>query len=68
MKSEQVLNAHILDIIFENRNKAYGAYTLRKFYNNRLFTSMGITFLFVTLMMVWLFIFGEAAKKIGFRL
>mgnify|MGYP000181478495 FL=1 len=64
MKSEQVLNAHILDIIFENRNKAYGAYTLRKFYNNRLFTSMGITFLFVTLMMVWLFIFGKPGKTI----
>ena len=37
------MQSHVLDIIFEKRNKLYGAYTLRKFYNNRLKKSLGIT-------------------------
>ncbi|MFC4262373.1 energy transducer TonB [Ferruginibacter yonginensis] len=40
MKSETILQADVLDIIFENRNKTYGAYALRKFYNNRLGIAM----------------------------
>ena len=47
MKTESILKADVLDIIFENRNKSYGAYTLRKFYNNRLYKALGLTFLFV---------------------
>src|SRR6202012_3033894 len=31
-----ILNADILDIIFEGKNKEYGAYELRKTYNKRL--------------------------------
>lgn len=42
MNSELILQTHVLDILFENRNKVYGAYTLRKFYNTRLLTSIGI--------------------------
>lgn len=44
MKTDSILQADVLDIIFENRNKDYGAYTLRKYYNNRLYKAMGITF------------------------
>ena len=44
MKTDAILQADVLDIIFENRNKAYGAYTLRKYYNSRLCKAMGITF------------------------
>jgi periplasmic protein TonB len=36
MTSKEILNAPMLDIVFDNRNKEYGAYTLRKFYENRL--------------------------------
>jgi protein TonB len=43
MNSETIMQTDVLDIIFEKRNKLYGAYTLRKFYNNRLFKSIGIT-------------------------
>jgi periplasmic protein TonB len=42
MKTDAILKADILDIIFENKNKMYGAYTLRKFYNNRLYKALGI--------------------------
>ncbi len=48
MNSETILQSDVLDIVFEKRNKLYGAYTLRKFYNNRLFKSMGITLGVVT--------------------
>ncbi len=45
MNSNQILKTDILDIIFENRNKAYGAYTLRKFYHNRLKQALGFMLL-----------------------
>jgi periplasmic protein TonB len=41
MKTDAILKADVLDIIFENRNKSYGAYSLRKFYNNRLYKALG---------------------------
>ena len=40
MKPELILEADIIDIIFEGRNKDYGAYQLRKSYNKRLLVSM----------------------------
>lgn len=36
MDTNKILSSDILDIIFEGRNKAYGAYDLRKSYNGRL--------------------------------
>ena len=47
MKAENILNSSLLDIIFQNKNKDYGAYELRKHYSNRLFKSIGITALIV---------------------
>jgi periplasmic protein TonB len=42
MKADAILKADVLDIIFENKNKSYGAYALRKFYNNRLYKALGV--------------------------
>ncbi len=36
METNKILNADILDIIFDGKNKQYGAYELRKTYNGRL--------------------------------
>jgi protein TonB len=36
MEANKILNADILDLIFEDRNKDYGAYDLRKTYNKRI--------------------------------
>ena len=47
MKSEQILTADLLDIIFENRNKAYGAYSIRRAYPSHLKKAMGIMLLMV---------------------
>ena len=44
MRTEQILSSDILDIVFDNRNKSYGAYDLRKFYGNRLAKALLLTF------------------------
>ncbi|MFN0082415.1 MAG: energy transducer TonB [Ferruginibacter sp.] len=59
MKTDAILNADVLDIIFENRNKSYGAYYLRKFYNNRLYKAMGVTFSFAAVLFALSFIQKE---------
>ncbi len=43
MTSNEILKADVLDILFDNRNKQYGAYALRKKYNNRLSMALGIS-------------------------
>jgi protein TonB len=40
MEVNKILTADVLDIIFEGRNKEYGAYDLRKTYNKRLITAL----------------------------
>ncbi len=40
MKPHNILSADLLDIIFYNRNKDYGAYELRKHYSRRLYTAL----------------------------
>jgi protein TonB len=49
MKPEQILKADMLDILFENRNKDYGAYTLRRDYNGRLMRGIAVMFSVVLL-------------------
>ncbi|MBP6589520.1 MAG: energy transducer TonB, partial [Chitinophagaceae bacterium] len=44
MQTNQILSAPLLDIIFDGRNKAYGAYELRKTYEKRIRKAMIITF------------------------
>src|SRR5438105_15422733 len=44
MTNKEILEADLLDILFENRNKAYGAYALRKNDNHRLLEALGISF------------------------
>ena len=53
MKPEYILDADLLDIIFENKNKNYGAYALRRHYNERLYKALGI--IFFTTMIIGLF-------------
>jgi len=43
MEPNKILKADILDLIFEGRNKEYGAYELRKNFNRRMWTALGIT-------------------------
>ena len=59
MKTDAILKADILDIIFENKNKMYGAYALRKFYNNRLYKALGIMMGLVALHCLFSFMVKE---------
>lgn len=43
MTSNEILKADMLDILFDNRNKQYGAYALRKTYNGRLGMALGVS-------------------------
>lgn len=43
MEATKILQADLIDILFENRNKDYGAYNLRKTYNRRITTALLMT-------------------------
>ena len=42
MSPENILNSSLLDIVFQNRHKEYGAYQLRKTYPQRLYISLAV--------------------------
>lgn len=54
MEKTNILSADILDILFDGRNKSYGAYDLRKTYDKRIRYAMG-----GTLLLCLLFILGS---------
>lgn len=49
MKPDMILQSDILDILFEGRNKDYGAYSLRRNYNGRLIKALSAMLLLVLL-------------------
>jgi protein TonB len=50
MEKSNILTADVLDILFEGRNKEYGAYDLRRTYNKRLAVSITVMMSSVCLM------------------
>lgn len=44
MEANKILKTDFLDLLFEDRNKAYGAYDLRKTYNRRISIALAVTF------------------------
>lgn len=53
MKPEHILQSDVLDILFENRNKAYGAYYLRRHSNQNLLKAL-IAMLFIAGMVIFI--------------
>jgi len=43
MEPNKILQSDVLDLLFEGRNKDYGAYELRKKYNKRIMLALIIT-------------------------
>jgi periplasmic protein TonB len=43
MLPEKIMQSDLLDLLFENRNKAYGAYALRRSYNKTIASALTIT-------------------------
>jgi protein TonB len=56
METNKILSANILDIIFDERNKDYGTYDLRKSYNSRVRASLLITALLPVILIGMAFI------------
>lgn len=54
MTSKEILQSSFLEILFENRNKDYGAYALRKQFDNRLGIALGVAVSSVFLMLILL--------------
>ena len=61
MEANKILNADFLDILFEGRNKEYGAYELRRSYNKRMLRAI-IGMLAICLL---IFIFSVLANTIS---
>lgn len=59
MQANHILTADLLDIIFDERNKAYGAYDLRKNYQQRLGRSVLAMLLIVLLLLIAYFLPGS---------
>jgi protein TonB len=62
MTNNEILKADLLDIIFEKRNKDYGAYAIRRGYNHRLFTAMGSA---LSVILLFVFINGFGKKELS---
>jgi periplasmic protein TonB len=62
MDINKILSADILDIIFEGKNKQYGAYDLRKTYNKRLTKALLLTAAMALLIFLST-VFANAFKK-----
>jgi protein TonB len=60
MEISTILTADVLDILFEGRNKEYGAYDLRRTYNRRLTVSITVMLSVVFLLFIG---FAFAGKK-----
>jgi periplasmic protein TonB len=63
MNGEQIMKSDVIDIIFENKNKAYGAYNLRKFYNRRLNKALLIMLTMVVVLSAFTFLPEKATVK-----
>jgi len=59
MEMGKILTADVLDIIFDQRNKEYGAYDLRKNYQRRLTKSLTVTMLVVVLICLTYILLGS---------
>ncbi|AXY76037.1 energy transducer TonB [Paraflavitalea soli] len=66
MKPDMILQSDMLDILFEGRNKDYGAYNLRKDYNRRLMKAMCGTLLLVLLFIGGYYWAGKMGKEAVF--
>jgi protein TonB len=61
METNKILNADILDIIFDGKNKQYGAYDLRKTYNTRLTRAL----IYTAALAVLIFLISVVSNAVG---
>lgn len=63
MEKTNILTADLLDILFDGRNKNYGAYELRKSYDQRIRYAIGGTFVVCLLLVVGSLLAGDQKKQ-----
>mgnify|MGYP000972612097 CR=1 FL=1 len=63
METTRILSASFLDILFDGRNKTYGAYELRNTYSKRMWQALGITLLLFLLIGGSAYLRNSYAKK-----
>lgn len=63
MLAENILQSDLLDILFDNRNKAYGAYELRKKYHKRLFISLALVLSLVIILSFLITLSNTSGKQ-----
>lgn len=63
MQTNKILSASLIDLIFDGRNKEYGAYYLRKTYEQRIKKSLLVTFSVVALAVGGTALAGSSKKK-----
>ena len=63
MENNKILSAAFIDILFDGRNKEYGAYQLRKSYNKRVATALIVTGSFVLLLFLGSVLANALDKK-----
>ena len=59
MEVNKILSADVLDIVFEGRNKEYGAYLLRRTYSKRIKLALVATISAVALLLLLSFLFSK---------
>ena len=65
MDTNKILSADLLDLIFDNRNKEYGAYDLRKTYHIRITKSLIFTGVFTSLIFAGVVLANKEKKDTG---
>ena len=65
MNATNILTAHPLDILFEGRNKDYGAYQLRKTYGQRITLAITAMIAVCVAFLISSFVVNSSKKKIG---
>lgn len=63
MDTNNILSSQLIDIVFDGRNKTYGAYELRKFYKRRLQTALLLMFALVALLFAGILMRSHASTK-----
>jgi protein TonB len=63
MEKSAILQADLLDILFEGRNKEYGAYELRRTYNRRLRISVTVMLSLIGLLFIGQLLAGRLSGK-----
>jgi protein TonB len=66
MTSNEILKSDVLDILFDNRNKLYGAYVLRRNYASRLGTAL-LMAMGMALLLVFFIRPGAATNSLAFE-